>query len=48
MLVYKLIMETLYKNALVIDGGKKFKASILVENGKIKKIIRSGALPKAQ
>ncbi len=41
-------METIYKNALVIDGGKKFKASILVNDGKIKKIIRSGALPKAQ
>ena len=41
-------MEILYKNALIIDGGKKFKASILVQNGKIKKIIRTGTLPKAQ
>lgn len=41
-------METLYKNALVIDGGKKFKASILTANGKIKKIIRLGTLPKAK
>lgn len=41
-------MEILYKNALVIDGGKKFKASVFVDNSKIKKIIRSGTLPKAQ
>jgi len=41
-------MEILYKNALIIDGGKKFDASILVKDGKIKKIIRSGTLPKAQ
>ena len=41
-------MEILYKNAVVIDGGKKFKASILVADGKIKKIIRSGTLPKTQ
>ena len=41
-------MEILYKNAVVIDGGKKFKASILVTDGKIKKVIRSGTLPKLQ
>ena len=41
-------MEILYKNATIINEGKKFKASILVQDGKIKKIIRSGALPKAQ
>ena len=41
-------MEILYKNALVIDGGKKFKASILTSDGKIKKIIKAGVLPKAQ
>ena len=41
-------METLYKNALIIDGGKKFKASVLIDSGKIKKIIRSGTLPKVQ
>ena len=41
-------MEILYKNALVIDGGKKFKASVLAEGGKIKKIITAGALPRAQ
>ena len=39
-------MEILYKNALVVNEGKKFKASVLVQDGKIKKIIRSGALPK--
>ena len=41
-------MEILYKNALIIDGGKKFKASILVQDGKIKKIIKAGVLPRAQ
>jgi len=41
-------MEILYKNAVIIEGGKKFKASILTADGKITKIIRSGALPKAQ
>ena len=41
-------MEILYKNALVIDGGKKFKASILVDGGKIKKIIKAGVLPRAK
>lgn len=41
-------MEILYKNATIINEGKKFKASILVQDGKIKKIIRSGALPKTQ
>ena len=41
-------MEILYKNAFVVNEGKKFKASILVQDGKIKKIIRSGTLPKAQ
>ena len=41
-------METLYKNALVIDSGKKYKASILVKDGIIKKIIKSGSLPRAQ
>lgn len=41
-------MEILYKNAFVIDGGKKFKASILVDGGKIKKIIKAGVLPRAQ
>lgn len=41
-------MEILYKNAVVIDGGKKFKASILVADGKIKKIITAGTLPKVQ
>lgn len=39
-------METLYKNALIIDGGKKYKANILVESGKIKKI--TTALPKVK
>ncbi len=39
-------METLYKNAFIIDGGKKYKANILVESGKIKKI--TTALPKAK
>ncbi|MBO7605871.1 MAG: N-acetylglucosamine-6-phosphate deacetylase [Elusimicrobiaceae bacterium] len=41
-------MEILYKNAVVIYGGKKFKASVLINSGKIKKVIRSGTLPKAQ
>lgn len=41
-------MEILYKNALIIDGGKKYKASILIENGKIKKIIKTGILPRAK
>lgn len=41
-------MEILYKNAIIIDGGKKFKASILVSDGKIKKIFTGGTLPKAQ
>ena len=41
-------MEILYKNALVIDGGKKFKASILVSDGKIKKIIKAGTLPRVK
>ncbi len=41
-------MEILYKNALIIDSGKKFKASILTANGKIKKIIKGGISPKAQ
>ncbi len=41
-------METLYKNAVIYDGGKKYKANILTENGKIKKIITSGILPKTQ
>ncbi|MBO4707767.1 MAG: N-acetylglucosamine-6-phosphate deacetylase [Elusimicrobiaceae bacterium] len=41
-------MEILYKNALIINEGKKFKASILVNNGKIKKIIKAGVLPRTQ
>jgi len=41
-------MEILYKNALVIDDGKKYKASILIKDGLIKKIIKAGALPRAQ
>lgn len=44
----KVIMETLYKNALIIDGGKKYKANILVTDGKIKKIITAGALPRTE
>ena len=41
-------METLYKNAVIYDGGKTYKANILVSNGKIKKIITAGTLPRAQ
>jgi len=43
-----MIMETLYKNAIICDGGEKYKASILVSNGKIKKVITAGTLPRAQ
>ena len=41
-------MEILYKNALIIDGGKKYKASVLVKDDKIKKIIKTGILPRAK
>ena len=41
-------MEILYKNAVICDGGKKYKANILVADGKIKKIITGGTLPRAQ
>ncbi len=41
-------MEILYKNATVINNDKKYKASILVADGKIKKIIKAGTLPKTQ
>lgn len=48
LLVHKLTMEILYKNATVISENKKFKASILVADGKIKKVIRSGISPKVK
>lgn len=41
-------MEILYKNALVIDSGKKYQASILIRDGKIKKIITDNVLPRAE
>jgi len=46
--LFKIIMEILYKNAVICYGGKKYKANILVADGKIKKIITGATLPRAQ
>ena len=47
MFLFKITMEILYTNVTVIDGGKKYKASVLTENGKVKKIV-TGTLPRAK